>query len=535
MPVYRPQEGIQDNLVRSTVDVLFTGAGASTGKTFGIILSLAPYVNMPDFRALFFRRTLGEVGAVGGMVDEIKKVYDFKRITESKIPEMEFDSGAKIMLSHLANEDPSYLRERMRGYQSEFIFLDEGTSYKFSTFTYLLSRNRGSSGISGKFRVAYNPKRSHWTRKFVDWYIGSDGYPIPERNGAVRFFFIKNESDVEQVVWGNTKEEVYEGAKSRIDKLVEKSKGNSTYEDFIKSFVFYSDDIYSNKIFLKKNPTYVASLASLGDTVTAQLLLNNHNVDEDDYTKLSVTQEEIQGIFKNDANDEGAYTITADIALGGKDNFVAMVWKGLHAVDMVYMEKCNASQALGAIRRFQNTYLIPDGRVVFDGISIGEFIGGMYGVISGAVSFKAQAKPLGKGKHNYQNLKTQCADKLATLIKQGLLTMSPKVANMIYTSQHLNGAMMVKDVLLDEFRALRFDEVESSGKMKLIQKDEQKDILSGRSPDILDNIIYLCYFYLDYTHQSVESEDKGRRSRQWREQSGSEEEILDYLSGASFF
>lgn len=534
MAIFKPQEGIQDQIVRSNVDVLFAGAGASTGKTFGILLSVAPYINIPEFRALFLRRTLGEVGAVGGMVDELKRIYDFKRIAESKIPEMEFDSGAKIMLSHLANEEPEYLRERLRGYQAEYIFLDEGTSYRFSTFTYLLSRNRGSSGISGKFRVAYNPKRTHWTRKFVDWYIGEDGYPIPERIGVVRYFFIKNESDVEQVVWGSTKKEVYEKAKSRIDKLLDKAKGNVTYDTFIKSFVFYTDDIYANKEFLAKNPTYIASLASLGDTVAAQLLLNNHNVDEDDYNLAAVSVEEIAGMFNADANDNGDYALTADIALGGKDNFLALVWKGLHCVDMLFMEKCNANQALGAIRRLQNTYLIPDSRVVFDGISIGEFIGGTYGMIAGAYSFKAGSSPVGLGRHNYSNLKAQCADKLVTLIKQGLLTISPTVANSIYRNQHFKGDMITKDVISDEFKALRLEQ-QTNGKLKLISKDAQKEILSGRSPDILDNMIYLCYFYLDYIDSNLEEADTNVRSSRWKAESSTDDNLMDFLEVGGFY
>ena len=533
MPKFIPQEGVQSCIVRSNVDVVFAGAGASTGKTFGIIMAVAPYVHIPQFRALFFRRTLGEVGAVGGMVDEIKRVYDFKRITESKIPEMEFDSGAKIMLSHLSNEDPEYLRERLRGYQADFIFLDEGTSYEFSTFNYLLSRNRGSSGIGGKFRMAYNPKRSHWTRKFVDWYIDSDGYPNPERVGVVRYFFIKNEKDVEQVEWGNTKEEVYMKCKSRIDLMVQKSKGAAKYEDFIKSFVFYTGDIYSNKEFLKNNQSYIASLASLGDTVTKQLLLNNHNVDEDDYVQLAVTENEINRMFTNDPQDNGAYSITADIALGGKDNLVVLAWKGRHCIDINVMEKCNASQALSAIRRFQVLYDVPDSRVVFDGVSIGEFIGGVYGMITGAVSFKAQAPAIGLGKHNYQNLKTQCADKLCTFVKQGNITIAQNVANFVYKNQHMKTPKTLKEVIYDEFRVVRFEEIQSNGKMKLISKDAQKQILGGRSPDIIDNLIYQCYLYLDHTDEHyIDYDEKLMRYTNVNKES---EELLDYLDSGGFW
>jgi hypothetical protein len=463
------------------------------------------------------------------MVEDLKRVYDYKRFTESKIPELEFHSGAKVMLSHLANEEPEYLRERLRGYQADYIYLDEGTSYEFSTFTYLLSRNRGSSGIGGKFRLSCNPKRKHWLRKWLDWYIDADGYIDPQRDGVVRYFFIKNEKDANQVAWGDTKEEVYYQCKDRIDALLFKANskgGDYNYNDFIKSFTFYSGNISDNKAMLDANPGYLASLASLGDTVSKQLLLGNWNVDESDYDEMAVSQEDIASIFNQRFNKTGDRCITADIALGGADNFLAMVWEGLHCVDLIALGKCSANEALSAIRRLQGNWDVPDSRVVFDGISIGEFIGGTYGMITNAVSFKANATAIGKSKHNYNSLKAQCADKLATLVKQGMVTISDKVHNCEYKNAHMKKAMSFKDVLTDDFRALKFETM-NNGKLKLIPKAEQKDILGGRSPDILDNLIYLCYFYLDYTSEEWANED-AENTKYFKH---SDEDLLDYLSG----
>ena len=179
-------------------------------------------------------------------------------------------------------------------------------------------------GIGGKFRLSCNPKRKHWLRKWLDWYIDLDGYIDPERDGVIRYFFIKDERDVEQVVWGNSKEEVYLQCKSRIDEIISKankkdSSGNDgkfTYKDFIKSFTFYSGNIADNKIMLDGNPGYMASIASLGDTVTKQLLLGNWNVDESDYDELPISPEDIERVFNSDPNDDGVLSITADIALG---------------------------------------------------------------------------------------------------------------------------------------------------------------------------------------------------------------------------
>jgi hypothetical protein len=215
------------------------------------------------------------------------------------------------------------------------------------------------------------------------------------------------------------------------------------------------------------------------------------------------------------------------------DLLVVLAWKGLHCIDITVMEKCNASQALSAIRRFQTLYDVPDSRVVFDGISIGEFIGGLYGMITGAISFKAQAAPIGFGRHNYQNLKTQCADKLCTLVKQGNITISRDVADYVYTSQHMKVSKTLRQMIYDEFRVVRFEEVQSSGKIKLISKDAQKEILGGRSPDIVDNLIYQCYFHLQHTDEQSEVDDE--RLMRYTNVNRGDKEVLEYLDSGGFW
>ena len=72
-----------------------------------------------------------------------------------------------------------------------------------------------------------------------------------------------------------------------------------------------------------------------------------------------------------------------------------------------------------------------------------------------------------------------------------------------YKSQHIKAFRTFKEVLADDIRALRFETL-PNGKMKLIPKKDQKEILNGRSPDILDNLIYIAYFYLDYTDEGMD-------------------------------
>lgn len=83
------------------------------------------------------------------------------------------------------------MRERAKGWQYDAIAIDELTEMPWEVFTYIQSRNRGKSKtFTGKFRATFNPKRTHWTRRFIDWYVGVDGKGIPDRIGKVRFFLL---------------------------------------------------------------------------------------------------------------------------------------------------------------------------------------------------------------------------------------------------------------------------------------------------------------------------------------------------------
>lgn len=531
----KPQEGFQERFCRSNVSIAWGGGSLGGGKTMALMLSIAPYLDNPNSSICFIRKTFGEIKTGGGILSEIKKIYEFDRITESKTPTITMESGARILLMQVANENRETFQEAWKGSQFSIFCLDELTGYEFETFTYLLTRNRSDAGYKALMRCTTNPKYSSWVRTWLQMagYIGDDGYIKPEMDGAVRYFYVRDGRDVKSVIWGSTKEEVYLQHKDFFDDKAAKSRGRANWEDFILDFAFYRGDIWGNKIMLDKNPNYIASVASAGEITTGALLDGNWLVDPDMWVDLPITEKQVSGMFTNDPQDYGACSITADIALGGKDNLVVLAWKGRHCIDINVMEKCNASQALSAIRRFQTMYDVPDSRVVFDGVSIGEFIGGLYGMITGAVSFKAQAPAIGMGKHNYQNLKTQCADKLCTFVKQGNITISQNVANFVYKNQHMKSPKSVRDVIYDEFRVVRFEEIQSSGKIKLINKDAQKDILGGRSPDIIDNLIYQCYFHLDHTDAASAEYDE--RLMKYTNVNRESEDVLDYLDSGGWW
>jgi predicted phage terminase large subunit-like protein len=96
-------------------------------------------------------------------------------------------------------------------------------------------------------------------RRFVDWYIGDDGYPIKERSGVLRWFV--RLGDV--LLWGDSREELI--AKAGKDALP-------------KSFTFIPAKLSDNQILMRKDPSYLASLKALQRVDRLRLEGGNWNV-----------------------------------------------------------------------------------------------------------------------------------------------------------------------------------------------------------------------------------------------------------------
>ena len=245
--IIRPQPGGQERFCRSNVDVCFFGGVLGGGKTFGAILSIAEATLDPNFRGIFLRKTLGDLKTAGGVVDGFKEAYGpIVNVKVSENPRITYPSGAYVEARQVQDETPSKIIETWKGVQTDFYAFEELTSYNWFTFKYLMSRCRGKGKWTGKIRATLNPKKDHWVRTWLDWYIGEDGYIMPERDGCVRYFYLNGEK-VTDMVWGNSKEEVYEKCKVDIERKLSKLGGDFTYKDMIKSFVFYKGNLSENK------------------------------------------------------------------------------------------------------------------------------------------------------------------------------------------------------------------------------------------------------------------------------------------------
>lgn len=251
------QAGPQYNFLCSSADIAFYGGAAGGGKSYALLLEHLKYFHNPKFRSVIFRRNSVQVRNPGGLWHESMAVYKYyKGHPREAFLEWIFPSKSTLKFAHLEHEKSIY---DWQGSQIPFIAFDELTHFTESQFTYMLSRNRSTSGVKPYVRATCNPDVNSWVREWVDWYIDENGFAIPERSGVIRWFIRKDGV----LHWANSRAEI-------IDQFGDESQP--------KSFTFISAKVTDNKILMEKDPAYIANLQALSRVERERLLGANWNV-----------------------------------------------------------------------------------------------------------------------------------------------------------------------------------------------------------------------------------------------------------------
>lgn len=504
--IVQPQQGFQEKFAAANVDVVFGGGALNAGKSYAIILSLAQYLMTdPDFCALISRKAREALKVGGGFVQKFKDVFgSYIHIKESDNPRVSFPCGSFCDMTYIDSSDMKKLVERAKGWEYDVIVFDEITEVSWDCFTYLFTRNRGrSKNFTGHLFATLNPKRSHWSREFLDWYIGADGCVDPKKDGRVRFFYNAGHT-VKDVVWGDTKREVYEKCKYAIDRKLDKANahgGKYTYENFIKSFVFYAGVTTENKAIMDVNPDYMGSIAAAGDLMSESLGEGNFNVDPEDEYDIPIPSDKARECFSNDPAVNGDKWITADLADFGKDNLVVMAFNGCHCYDMLIVNHSTPWDNATQIKSFAQTHNIPENHIIYDGTA-GRYLNGY---IPDAIPFLSASIPIGIYALTAHSIKDLCAMRLCKLINSGQFTFDENVARKIYTHQKLKYPITVENEFLEECAVVRFREL-PSGKKRLYSKKEMNAKLGkDRSMDVFDpcNMLMLHYVNIEYGKEII--------------------------------
>lgn len=476
---------------------MISGAAAGVGKTYSLLFEFPRHIDNPEWGGVIFRRTSPQIRNEGGLWDTSMNMYPLLRAApkESTL-EWLFPGGAKLKFGHIEHEKNIY---DWQGAQIPFIGFDELTHFSEKMFFYLLSRNRSTCGIDPYVRATCNPDPESWVAKLVEWWIDAEtGYPIPERDGVIRYF-IKNADDY---IWGDTAGEVIEKSWHFLEEMVVES--GVMAEEFVKSIAFISGTIYENKELLSVNPSYLANLLSQDEQTQLQLLKGNWKVsisDADVYNYHSFL-----GMFNNKYEVErtGKF-ISADIALKGSNKFIVGYFEGRSLEDLLIMNRSDGAQVIEGIENMANVHRVENHKIVFDNDGVGGFVDGF---IKGAKEFQNGGTPMpnpelpardGKGNvkpENYPNLKTQCYYRSGNAVNGGLCKVSERVANMMYDDK-----MTVMQRFMYERKAIKRDKIDADGKLRIIGKSEMKAKLNGESPDLLDMFMMGEVFHLQPSYE----------------------------------
>lgn len=266
MTLIKPQPK-QAQFLTSQADIALYGGSAGGGKSFSLLLSPLYYLDNPKFNAVFFRRTMVDIKNPGGLWDESKNIYyHVNGHPQEQSAKWTFPSKAIIKFAHLEYDSSVY---SWQGAAINLLIFDELTHFTDAQFWYLLSRNRSVSGIKPLVRASTNPDKDCWVRRLISWWIGKDGFPIPERSGVLRWF-IRSGGDL---VWADSADELLH---RQSDLPIEK---RSTP----KSFTFISAKLTDNQILMRANPEYLSNLMAQNPVERAKLLDGNWDISYSDF------------------------------------------------------------------------------------------------------------------------------------------------------------------------------------------------------------------------------------------------------------
>lgn len=463
-----PQKGFQEKVLTSEADIMIIGGKRGGGKSR--IMNMLPLYNIDvvGFNANRFRKE--EEDCRDGIYKDAIDLYrGFGNITDLTI---RFNNGdSYIDFGHLQNEKE--IDRRFRGRQMPDIGVDELSQLLESTFFTLLGSNRNTLGIKNKFVASTNPVGDkHWLYQLVKWYINPITHKaIPERSGVIRYFY-RHGKKLEDIIWGDTREEVYLKASGYIDALYDKTlEGQVNKLDLIVSFTFIEGQLSENKILNKKDANYLGRLATQGAEEAYRSINGIWENEESSYGLTS--HEDFEKMFENDKQKGvGFRCATADVALTG-DYFEMFAFEDKHIVDWEAFKGVLSDQAVSLVRKFIGNNDIREENFAYDSNGLGLYLEGYF-----KRAKKFNNKEQASNTKLWNNQKSECAEKFVLAVKAGEYSFADGVLDKSV------GGITLRDRLQLQRPALRRKEVEN-GRFEIISKPVMKAEV-GHSPDTVE-------------------------------------------------
>jgi hypothetical protein len=230
---------------------------------------------------------------------------------------------------------------------------------------------------------------------------------------------------------------------------------------------------------------WIIDLTKTGDQVTIQRQILG-NFDYDDDPSALCGWDAICDIFTNNHVKGGQKYISADLAMQGRDKFIAGYWNGNICTVAIDQGKSTGKSIENDLKELKERYQVGNSNIVADSDGLGSYL---ESYIKNIKTFHGNANP--KDKKQYTNLKSECAFKLAELINNRNIK--------IICSQ-----FQQEEIKKEISACLKIDNLNNDmSKKKIISKDTMKESL-GHSPDYLDMLLMkMIYEVRNYAEFSV--------------------------------
>jgi hypothetical protein len=401
--------------------ILYGGAGGGGKSWLGCEWLMQCCQFLPGARWFIGRNNLKDCReSVLVTWHKVAKFHDFKAFRTTNDGIM-FDNGAEIIfldLTYYPKKDPMYERLGSKEYTGGWI--EEAGEVHFKAFDVLKSRiGRHMNDVYGvipKMLVTCNPKKN-WL--YTDFYKP----------------------------W----------------------KWNRLHAPYC-----FIDALATDNPFLPED--YIETLREIKDKVTKERLLYG-NWDYDDDPSALCEFDAIADVFTNTAKPGGRKGISADLAMQGRDRFIAGYWEGYKVRVKIDREKATGRSIEMDLRKLMAENGVGRSQTVADSDGLGAYL---ESYLNGIKTFHGGSRAI----HDqmYASLKDECAYKLAEVINNRELQI---VCTKEQESRLLEELPMLMRANIDD----------DKGKKRIISKEIMREKLQ-RSPDSLDMLIIGMFLFV---------------------------------------
>lgn len=271
-----PCSPMQELVFKRATEVDFMIIGGSRGGGKSEVITQVPLLwkDDPRFNGAFIRTEINQLMGSGGLYETASKYYPLfgAKTVKAPVPMYTFPNGAKIRYRQV---DSVSTAEKFRGLQFSYMGIDEITQLPKEAVLFLLTCLRSEAIMNSICIGTCNPHKNNWVHDLVKWYLDDEGFVDKERNGAIRYYVVKDNEFVfaEEEEWfsENMPETVF---------VMNPVTGTEMYVP-PKKFCFVQLTIFDNPILIKLNPRYLSELQNLPEHERASQLFGNWNSEAD--------------------------------------------------------------------------------------------------------------------------------------------------------------------------------------------------------------------------------------------------------------